>query len=271
MSNVEERLPVLGVIGFGKLGTVVARLGLAAGYTVRAAGSGQPQLVRFMADVVAPGVEAGLAGEVVARSDIVVLAMPFHRYGELAASELAGKLVVDAMNYWRDVDGPREAWAPASLSTSEVVQRHLPDASVVKGLSHIGYHDLEALARPPGDPTRKAMALAGDHAADVARVAVLVNDLGFDPLPIGALADGRRLEPGGPGFGAVAPHFELASLLGLPTLPAASVTRRLRIGSGEHRGAHSFAPPCKEGVGRGTGYRSLRGRQRRSQDGMANH
>ncbi len=199
MSNIEGRLRVLGVIGFGKLGTVVARLGLAAGYTVRAAGSGQPELVQFMADVVAPGVEAGLAGEVPARSDIVVLAMPFHRYGELPATELAGKLVVDAMNYWRDVDGPRESWAVASLSNSEVVQRHLPATSVVKGLSHIGYNELEALARPPGNRTRKAMALAGDHAADVARVAVLVNDLEFDPWPIGALADGGRLEPGRPG------------------------------------------------------------------------
>jgi predicted dinucleotide-binding enzyme len=126
MSNIERRLAVLGVIGFGKLGTVVARLGLAAGYTVRAAGSGEPELVQFMADVVAPGVEAGLAGEVAARSDIVVLAMPFHRYGELPASELGGKLVVDAINYWRDVDGARESWAPASLSTSEVVLRHCP-------------------------------------------------------------------------------------------------------------------------------------------------
>ena len=69
MSNIEGRLAVLGVIGFGKLGTVVGRRGLAAGYTVRAAGSGEPELVQFMADVVAPGVEAGLAGEVAARSD----------------------------------------------------------------------------------------------------------------------------------------------------------------------------------------------------------
>ena len=37
-------------------------------------------------------------------------------------------------------------------------------ASVVRGLSHIGYHELEGGARPPGDPTRKAVALA-PHAA----------------------------------------------------------------------------------------------------------
>jgi 8-hydroxy-5-deazaflavin:NADPH oxidoreductase len=82
--------PVLGVIGFGKLGTVVARIGLAAGYTVRAAGSGEGQLVEFIAEVVAPGVEAGVAGEVAAGSDLVVLALPLHKYRELPAVELAG-------------------------------------------------------------------------------------------------------------------------------------------------------------------------------------
>jgi hypothetical protein len=214
--------PVLGVIGFGKLGTAVARLALAAGYTVRAAGAGEPQLVRFIADVVAPGVEAGRSAEVAAGSDVVVLAVPLHKFQHLPATELAGKLVVDATNHWHDVDGPRDLWAPANLTTSEVVQRFLSDATVVKGLSHIGYHDLEELGRPPGDPTRKAMALAGDHAADVARVAALVSDLGFDPLAIGSLRDSRRLEPGSPAFGAVAPVRELASLLGMPTSPAAA-------------------------------------------------
>jgi predicted dinucleotide-binding enzyme len=221
MIRNDENRPVLGIIGFGKLGTVVARLGLAAGHTVRVAGSGEREVVEFMADVVAPGVAVGLRGEIATGSDIVILALPLHRFRELPADDLAGKLVIDAMNYWRDVDGPRELWAPAHLSTSEVVQQYMSGASVVKGFSHIGYHELEEAARPLGDPTRKAMALAGDRAADVHRVGVLVSDLGFDPLSIGSLSEGRRLEPGGPAFGAVEPVLKLASLLGLPASPPA--------------------------------------------------
>ncbi len=77
----------------------------------------------------------------------------------------------------------------------------------------MGYHHLHDEARPVGTAGRKAIAVAGDDSADVQTVSRLIDTLGFDPLPIGNLARGRKLEPGQPAFGANLAIEALAELL----------------------------------------------------------
>lgn len=208
-----NELPKIAIIGAGKLGTVLAQLFLKAGYKVTLAGSGDPEKIRLTVSVITPGAEAKEKSEAANEADIIILALPLSRFKTLPKKEMTGKLVIDAMNHWWEVDGDRSDFIPGDLSSSEAVQEFLSDSRVVKALNHMGYHNLLDEARPKTKAGRKAIALAGDNQKDIEAVSELIDRIGFDPLPIGDLVKGRALEAGGPVFGANLPLPRLRQAL----------------------------------------------------------
>lgn len=196
----------------GRIGRAIAALGRAAGLDVSVAASRPPEEIRAEVEGAAPGARP-VSVEDAARADIVVLALPMSRLAQLPADAFRGSLVVDAMNYWWELDGARPDLDDPTTSTSETVQAYLPRARVVKALGHVSAYALEELARQAGHEERLAMAIAGDDAADVAAVGSLVDALGFDPVPAGGLAEGVRFEPGTELFGADAGAEEALEML----------------------------------------------------------
>jgi 8-hydroxy-5-deazaflavin:NADPH oxidoreductase len=195
--------PRIAVLGAGHVGPAIARLALHAGYRVAIATSGDPDDLALITRLLIPGAEPRWALDAIVGADIVVLAIPLHRFLAMDTDALSGKLVIDAMNYWPATDGRLAAlFDDEGIGSSEVVAERLHDATVVKTLNHVGYHELESYARPRGSVDRRALGVAGDPRA-MTTVSEFVDRIGYDAVPLGPLNAGRVLQPGGPVFGVV--------------------------------------------------------------------
>ena len=210
IAATDQPLPTIAVLGAGHSGPVIARAAVEAGYPVTIAASGDPSRIALVARVLAPGAEPRWAPDAVAEADVVVLAIPIHRFAGFDPALLAGKLVVDVMNYWPPTDGVQPLFEDGRRGTSEIVQERLAGSTVVKTLNHLGYHQMDEERRPAGAPDRRAVGVAGDDARAVDVVADIVERIGFDTVRLDSLAAGRIFEVGGPVFGASLrrPDFE---------------------------------------------------------------
>ncbi len=213
MSSYEATDLRLGIVGAGKIGTAIARAAVAGGYDVAISGSGAVERIELIVEVLAPGARSFITDDVVRHADLIVLAVPMHRFRDLPRDLFGGKILVDAMNYWEEIDGTDEELATAPMGTSVVVQQHFPSALVVKSLNHLGYFKFEQGRRPRDAPDRLAMAAAGNDPDAVAAVMRLIDRLGFDAVDAGSLEAGIALQPGGPGFGIGHSADQLTALL----------------------------------------------------------
>jgi 8-hydroxy-5-deazaflavin:NADPH oxidoreductase len=203
----------LGIVGAGKFGTTLARAAIEAGYDVAVSGSGPADEIALTFDVLAPGARAATTEDVVRHADLIVLAVPTHRFRELPRDLFAGKIVIDAMNYWEPVDGDDPELASAPDGSSMIVQERFPSARVIKSLNQLGYHQLEETRRHRGAPDRIAIGAAGDDCLAVRTVMRFLNRLGFDPVDAGPLKNGLKLEPDGSPVATTYTADQLAKLI----------------------------------------------------------
>lgn len=189
--------PTIAILGAGRVGSSLARSAVAAGYDVKVAGSGAVDKIALVAEILMPGAIPSTADQAVKDADIVFLAVPLHKFRSVDPTTLEGKIVIDTMNHWVPVNGELEEIDRDPRSTSEIIAEFFAGSKVVKSFNHIGYHEIEEDAG-----TGRAIAYATDHKDAGGVVAEIIKDLGFVPLNIGALENGRILEPGQAAFGA---------------------------------------------------------------------
>ncbi len=202
----------IGIIGSGKIGATLARRFTEADHDVTLANSRGPASLEPLVAELGPRAHAAAdMSAAAAAGDIVVLAVPFFLYDQLPAEAFAGKIVIDAMNYFPDRDGELPGLADDSTTSSELLAGQLPGARVVKAFNAMTWTHLASDGRPAGDPERLVIFVAGDDAAAKATVSTLADQIGFDAVDRGGLAAGRAQQPGAALSGAMLTLAQAAS------------------------------------------------------------
>jgi len=184
----------IGIIGAGNIGATAARLFVRAGHRVAISNSRGPETLGALVVEIGENARASTVEEAADFGEVILEAIPFGRYEKLPADRLAGKILIDASNYYPGRDGEMDL---GGLGSSEVIARHVPDARVVKAFNTMYYETLRTGGRGP-DEDRLVLFVAGDDAEAKAVVSRLIEEIGFSPVDIGSLTEGRKQEPGSP-------------------------------------------------------------------------
>ena len=202
-------MTTIGLIGAGNIGQAVARLAVDHGYDVVLSNSRGPETLTDVVAGLGEHAVADTAEGAAERGDIVVVTIPMHAYRDVPVAPLAGKVVIDTNNYYPERDGQIAALDAHETTSASLLQEHLPQSQVVKAFNHIQSAHLVEHAQEAGTADRRALAIAGDHDEAKATVAKLVDELGFDVVDVGPLAESWRIEPGTPGYG---PRLDTAAM-----------------------------------------------------------
>jgi predicted dinucleotide-binding enzyme len=194
-------MATIGLIGAGHIGSQVARLAVANGYDVVISNSRGPETLSELVAELGPKARAGTVDEAARSGDIVVVTVPLKNYRAVPVEPLAGKIVIDTNNYYPDRDGHIPELDNESTTTSELLQKHLPQSKVVKGFNHIYAAELTTHGQPAGSKNRRALVIAGDDRDAKAAVTRLLDQFGFDTVDAGPLKEGWRIQRDTPGYG----------------------------------------------------------------------
>ena len=179
-------LPIvrIAVLGSGQVGQALARGYLRHGHDV-VIGTRQEAV---------EDLPVGRPAEAVSDADLVVLAVQGTAAVGLVtslATELDGRVLVDATNPLQMGNGGPTLFVGTTDSLGEQVQRAAPRARVVKAYNTVGNALMVDPDLPGGRPT---MFIAGDDADAKERVADLLRSTGWDVADLGGIEASRWLE-----------------------------------------------------------------------------
>jgi predicted dinucleotide-binding enzyme len=194
-------MTTVGFIGSGQIGSTIARLAIEAGHQVVLSNSRGPETLADTAAELGPQASAATSREAAAAGDIIVVTVPVNAFANLPAAALARKTVIDTCNYGPERDGHIPELDGKSLTSSELLLRHIPDAMLVKAFNNIFFKHLLSLARPAGAADRSYLPIAGDSAPAKAAVTEFIDSIGYSVVDAGPLADSWRQATGTPVWG----------------------------------------------------------------------
>jgi 8-hydroxy-5-deazaflavin:NADPH oxidoreductase len=193
-------MTTIGIIGSGHVGSNLARAAIAHGYDVVLSNSQGPGSLAGLVGQLGPRATAATPVQAAAAGDFAIVAIPLTTIDQVPVEPLAGKVVIATINYFPERFGRIPAIDNGTTTAPGLLQAHLPTSRVVRAFSMINAAEMSGDGHPPGDPKRRALALAGDDPAARRLVAGLYDAFGFDAVDIGVLAESWRIEAGQPAF-----------------------------------------------------------------------
>ncbi|NHO32143.1 NAD(P)-binding domain-containing protein [Acetobacter fallax] len=189
----------IGIIGAGQIGGTLTRRFTATGHHVKVANSRGPQTLTALAQET--GAQAATVQDAVKDVDLIVVTIPEKNIPALGKTPFEGVpshvVIVDTGNYYpRERDGriaAIESGTPESVWVSEQIGR-----PVIKAFNNIYARHLLENGKPAGTPGRIALPVAGDDLSAKRVVIKLIDDIGFDAVDTGPLAESWRQQPGTP-------------------------------------------------------------------------
>jgi len=191
----------IGIIGAGHIGSTLARRLTSLGHDVTVANSRGPETLKDLVRELGPKARAGTTAHAAEAGEVVVVTIPLKSIATVPVAPLSGKIVIDTNNYYPQRDGHIAELDEERVTTSELLQRHLPSSKVVKAFNHIYAAELTTHGQAPGTPDRRALAIAGDDRDAKQVVAQLIDQFGFDVVDIGPLSESWRIQRDTPGYG----------------------------------------------------------------------
>jgi predicted dinucleotide-binding enzyme len=188
----------IGIIGSGNIGATAARLFVRAGHEVALSNSRGGEGLEALIAELGGNTKATTIEEAADFGDVVLIAIPFGKFGTLPADGFKGKVVIDAGNYYPERDGKFTELDNDETTSSELMSAHLKEARLVKGFNTIYFKHLAS----QGDASlplegRRAIFIAGDDTGAKEIVARLIEEIGFAAVDTGFLHEGgRRQQPG---------------------------------------------------------------------------
>jgi predicted dinucleotide-binding enzyme len=204
----------IGIIGAGNIGGNLTRRFTEAGHEVRVANSRSPETLSDLAKET--GASAVDVAEAARDAQVVIFTIPQNRVKGFDARMLdiaaPGAVIVDTGNYYPQQRDGLIAELEDGQPESQWVAEHL-GRPVVKAFNNIYFEHLMSAGLPAGDPNRRALPVAGDEAAPKQAVIDLLDQIGFDGVDTGTLAESWKQQPGTPSYGIAANADDLTALL----------------------------------------------------------
>jgi 8-hydroxy-5-deazaflavin:NADPH oxidoreductase len=193
-------MTTIGILGSGHVGSNLAKAAITHGYDVVLSNTQGPDSLAGLIKELGPQASAAGPAEAAAAGDFAIVAIPLATIGQVPIEPLAGKVVIATINYFPQRSGHVPEIDDGTTTAPGLLQAHLPASRVVRAFSMINAEEMSGDGHPPGDPRRRALALAGDDPAAKQLVAGLYEEFGFDAVDIGGLDESWRVDAGQPAF-----------------------------------------------------------------------